>query len=201
MTKKKSLIEVCGGIAAGKTTLVQLFKRNDLLAIFEDFKKSPFWQSFYLNPGKYIFETEISFALLHYHQIKNAIGEKQTDLICDFSFLLDLAYARIGLFGSQLKAFECVLDEIRNELPGPELYIYLDCNAETQLERIKSRKRPEESLITIDFLESLNKALRVEIDNVDPKRVITINSAEKDFANIETVQNETIKVIKDALSN
>ena len=198
LSDNNTLIQICGGIAAGKTTLASLFL-NQATQVFEDFKRSPFWEAFYLYPGKYIFETEISFILLHYHQIKKAIEHEQLNLICDFSFLLDLAYAKIGLSGSQLKAFEGVLNEIRNELPAPDLYIYLDCDAKTQLDRIRSRQRPEESLITIDFLESLNAALKFEIDKVDAIKVITINSAERDFAHIESVQLEMIDLVKSAL--
>ena len=66
--KNGLIVEVCGGIASGKTTFASLMTRIDLIPIFEDFKKNPFWEAFYCNPGKYIFETEISFILLHYHQ-------------------------------------------------------------------------------------------------------------------------------------
>jgi deoxyguanosine kinase len=193
------VIDICGGIAAGKTSFALLFENYPIKPIYEDFKKSPFWEAFYFNPGKYIFETEISFILLHYHQIKKATEQDHTNLICDFSFLLDLAYAKIGLSGSQLNAFECVLNEIQNELPQPDFYIYLECDAETQLNRIQRRKRPEEGLITVDFLESLNNALRCEIDRIDKAKVITINSAEKDFANIKSVQYEMIDLIKEKL--
>ena len=168
------LIEICGGIASGKTTFVSLFNQNYFRPLYEDFKKSPFWRAFYNNPGKYIFETEVSFILLHYHQIKKAIEQNKANLFCDFSFLLDLAYAKIGLSGSKLEVFECVLNEIRNELPNPYLYIYLDCDAETQFKRIQSRQRPEESLITIEFLESLNAALISEINKVNNTKIITI---------------------------
>lgn len=192
-------IEICGGIASGKTTFASLLNKIEIFPIYEDFKKSPFWEAFYTNPGKYIFETEISFILLHYHQIKKAIEENHANLILDFSFLLDLAYAKIGLSGSQLNAFECVLNEIRNELPRPALYIYLECDAETQLKRIQNRKRAEESLIRIEFLQSLNDALKFEIDKIENAKVITINSAEKDFAQNESVKAELIELIEAAL--
>ena len=200
MRNQPTLIEVCGGIAAGKTTITDILISTALTAIFEDFKKSPFWEAFYTNPGKFIFETEISFILLHYHQIKKKLEEKHSNLICDFSFLLDLAYAKIGLSGSQLNAFECVLNEIQNELPKPDLFISLECDAETQLKRIRSRKRPQEDLINVEFLESLNEALKSEIDKIDRGKVVTINSAEKDFANIESVQTEMIDLIKEKLT-
>lgn len=197
--KDNLLVEVSGGIASGKTTFASIFKNSFMTPIYENFKDSLFWSAFYKNPGKYIFETEISFILLHYHQIKKVIEAKITKNICDFSFLLDLSYAKIGLSGSQLKTFECVLNELRNELPAPNLYVYLKCDAKTQVKRIENRQRPEESGITVDFLDSLNIALKAEIENLGPRKVITINSAEKDFAHIESIQAEMIDLIELAL--
>ena len=200
--KNGFIVEVCGGIAAGKTTFASLMKRLDLEPIFEDFKKSPFWKAFYCNPGKYIFETEVSFILLHYHQIKKALDSTKDDkVICDFSFLLDLAYAKMGLTDTKLKAFECVLDEIKEDLPKPNLIVYLICDAKTELERIRRRARTEENSINLEFLDSLNKALHQEVDKIQGTLpIITIDSAKKDFANVELVKNEMINLINDFLS-
>lgn len=193
-------IEICGGIASGKTTFASLFDKLNFPPVYEDFKKSPFWEAFYRNPGKYVFETEISFILLHYHQIKIAI-ESNKDIICDFSFLLDLAYAKIGLSGTKLKAFECVLNEIQKELPEPRLIVYLKCDAETQLNRIRKRARSEENSISLEFLDSLNKAMEKEVAAIqDQEKVITIDSSQKDFANDESVKKEMIELILQSIS-
>lgn len=191
--------EVCGGIAAGKTTFASLMNRISLYQVYEDFKKSPFWEAFYSNPGKYVFETELSFILLHYHQIKKAL-EGDNNLICDFSFLVDLAYAKIGLTGTKLKAFEYVLDQIRSELPKTDLIVHLQCDAESELERIRRRARKEEELITLEFLDSLNKAVHREINTIQTSiPVLTIDSSKKDFANVESVKEEMISLISDFL--
>ena len=192
-------IEICGGIASGKTTFASLFNRQSLTPLYEDFKKSPFWEAFYRNPGKYIFETEMSFILLHYHQIKSGLESKQK-MICDFSFLLDLAYAKIGLSGAKLKAFECVLNEIQKELPETRLIVYLKCDAETELNRIRKRARPEESSINLKFLDSLNNALQGEVEKIqDMREVITVDSSKNDFANDESVKKEMMELIAKSL--
>ena len=170
------------------------------MPLYEDFKRSPFWEAFYTNPGKFIFETEISFILLHYHQVKKALEERASNLICDFSFQLDLAYAKMGLSGTQLSAFESVLKEIKKELQEPDLYVYLECDAKIQLDRIRGRQRSEEASITFEFLESLNNALKYEVSLIDKKKLIIINSVENDFAHVKSVQNEMVKLINDAIS-
>jgi deoxyadenosine/deoxycytidine kinase len=195
-------IEICGGIASGKTTFASLFKKNHLIPVYEDFKKSPFWEAFYCNPGKYIFETEISFALLHYHQIKLSIESKPTNLICDFSFFLDLAYAKMGLTDSKLNTFETVYTEIKKELGRPNLLIHLECDAQTELDRIQKRARQEESLIDYDFLENLNQAVENEVKRVQEEiPVLVIDSAQRDFAHDEKVQQEMISLISQNISS
>jgi deoxyadenosine/deoxycytidine kinase len=189
-------IELCGGIASGKTTFASLFNQNNLITLHENFKKNPFWEAFYTNPGKYIFETEISFILLHYHQIKLALESTENKFICDFSFLVDMAYAKIGLTDSKLNAFECVLKEIIRELPLPDLIVYLECDVQTELERIRRRAREEENSISLEFLDSLNQALALEVEQIKSSvPVITVNSTEKDFANDESTQKDMVKLI------
>ena len=121
-------IEICGGIASGKTTLAKLLSETGVESVLEDFSKNPFWELFYLNPGKYIFETEVTFTLQHYHEIKNA-QEKYSRFICDFSSIIDLAYAKIGLEGNKLNIFESIYEEVISDIGQPYLIIYLRCSS------------------------------------------------------------------------
>lgn len=183
-------IEVCGGIASGKTTFAHLMRNIGIEPILENFKENPFWDPFYSNPGKYIFETEVSFTLQHYHQIKKEAASDKIN-ICDFSFLLDIAYAEIGLKGTQLNTYLTVYEEIKRELPPPILLVHLTCNADTEMKRIRERARKVESSITLEFLDSLNKALDRQVQlSKGRHNVITIDSAEKNFADDESVKHE-----------
>lgn len=192
-------IEVCGGIASGKTTFAALMQRIGIKTIFEDFYTNPFWEAFYSNPGKYIFETETTFMLQHYHQIKKEHDYKKIST-CDFSFFLDLSYAKIGLKGSKLNTFMMLYEEVKKEISLPILLVYLYCDTETELERIRKRGRSVESSITYEFLDLLNKAIECEVVKAkEIINVITINSSEKNFANYEFVKQEMIDCIIDAL--
>jgi deoxyguanosine kinase len=194
-------IEVCGGIASGKTTFARLMNKKGLKPLFENFKDNPFWRAFYNNPGKFIFETEVTFTLLHYHQIKRRIEEGSDVILCDFSFVLDLAYAKIGLDGSKLNAFENVLSEIYEELGALSLLVHLKCDANTELERIRRRARKEESSINLDFLAALNQAVESEVLNIQGQyQLVTIDSGIKDFANDENIKKEMTGIISDFIS-
>ena len=154
-------IEICGGIASGKTSFARLFVKSQIAPIFEEFRANPFWKAFYSARSKYAFETEITFALQHYHEIKRRREGKA--LICDFSIFLDLAYTSVTLNGFQRQVFKSVHRQIRRDLGLPLILIYLDCRAKTQLERIRARGRAEENSIRLQYVQELNDSVRIEV--------------------------------------
>lgn len=188
-------VEICGCIASGKTTFASILNKIGIEPIYESFQSNPFWEAFYAEPQKYTFETEISFMLQHYHQIKKKCADNKI-MVCDYSFLLDMAYAEMGLQGSRLAAFKVVYEEIRKELPHPALIIHLQCDPETELTRINNRGRSVEQSITTDFLRSLNDAIETQIDEARPNtKIIAIDSAKINFVDDETLQKELIALV------
>ena len=139
--------------------------------------------------------------LQHYHQIKKQDPEGKK-LACDYSFLLDIAYAEMGLKGSQLNAFMRIYEEISKELPPPALIIHLQCEATTELDRIRKRGRAVEDSITKDFLDSLNKAVEHEVSKISHQvKVITVDSTRKNFIDDETIKAEMLQLVADSLAS
>jgi len=202
MSKKPECgrIEICGGIASGKTTLTSLLRSSVHDVLFESFKENPFWEAFYSNPGKYIFETEISFLLQHYHQIK-AEAPSGGIFACDYSFVLDQAYADIGLDGAKHDIFSDIHREIHDEIGLPGLLICLKCDPEEELRRIRNRGRSVEESIEVGFLRSLNEAVYERFHQLqDSVPTLLIDSTDRDFAHDEAVQNQIVEQVEAKLS-
>jgi deoxyadenosine/deoxycytidine kinase len=180
-------IEVCGGIASGKTTLAQLLSTLSLFPILEDFQANPFWKPFYADPAGTAFETEVAFLLQHYHAIKS-VRERTSGCVCDFSLELDVAYARVTLGGGKLDAFLRVMKEVREELLPSDLLIYLRCDPSVELERIRRRGRNVENAITVEYLAKINGALEEQLRDVATRNVLVIDSAARNFAEDEGVR-------------
>ena len=192
-------IEICGGIASGKTTLAQLLKQLEVSSIYENFQSNPFWKAFYADPAGTAFETEISFLLQHYHEIK-AATKRTNAFACDFSLLLDLAYAQVTLDEGKRTAFTAVYREIRRELPAPDLVIHLICDPKTELERIRRRGRDVERSITADYLDAINRALlEILSKEASASNVLTINSATINFADDETDKKAVLEAVRSRL--
>lgn len=175
-------IEICGGIASGKTSFARLFQRTRIKPIYEDFRANPFLKAFYARPDQYAFENEISFLLQHYHQIKAArIFNPSRPYICDFSLYLDKAYTAVTVRGPKA-AFDSVFQHVIADLSPPDLLVYLDCDAETQMRRIRRRRRKIEEGITLKYLQSLNSAIRSLVSKRKVvQQVISVNSMTEDF--------------------
>lgn len=172
--------EICGNIASGKTTLCQNLGLSGCCSIYESFSENPFLNAFYTDPAKFSFETEITFLLQHYHAIKTApAGETK---VCDFSIILDKAYADVTLPQRRKEIFLAVAQEVDLELGFPQKIIYLQCPEDVLLERITRRNRDFEKSITIDYLRQLTQAIEARVaEAARNSDVITVNSHKINF--------------------
>jgi deoxyadenosine/deoxycytidine kinase len=198
VSSKAVRVEICGGIASGKTTLANLLRSVDRSTVLEDFSSNPFWRAFYADPNNTAFETEITFLLQHYHQIKLAADQKPS--VCDFSLFLDYAYAQVTLKGSRFETFEHVYNEVCGHISPPSLLVHLECEPAVELERIRARGRDAENSITLDYLKSLNDCLDALVSKL-PKaqKVLKLNSVICDFAHVESEKTSVIKQVLDNL--
>lgn len=193
-------LELCGPIAAGKTVLANLVKRLGFQPVLEDYRANPFLDAFYSDPLRHAFETEITFLLQHYHQIKLGY-DSEASFVCDFSLILDLAFADVNLSGSAEGAFLAVYEEVHRQLPLPALVVHLQCSAPVLMERIRARKRAAEESITMEYLESVNNKLGARINELaDERNLVTINSEKLDFVTDESAIETVLRIIRGALS-
>jgi deoxyguanosine kinase len=197
-TNQLNRVEICGGIASGKTTLATVMQSAGHHTVFENFKLNPFIEKFYSDPEFYSFETEISFLLQHYSQIKTEARQAK-GFFCDYSLLLDSSYAEVTLTPSHLKIFQDVYETVVSEILSSNLIIHLRCSAETQLDRIRQRNRSMESGITTQYLDLLNRRVDSAVKVEHPQcRILEIDSQALDFAHDRATQNEIITLIRDS---
>lgn len=171
-------IEICGGIAAGKTSLAQILEKEGFLAIYERFEDNPFLSEFY-SVGKEdnTLETELVFTLLHYNWIKQNKGKKK--LVCDYSLFQDYCYAINNLKQGELEAFLNLYNYLIKEISSVELIIYLKCNIDCLLRRIKVRNREMERNISREYLET--NIATIERNLLGKDNVLIIESDKYNF--------------------
>jgi deoxyguanosine kinase len=188
-------VEICGGIATGKTSLARSFAHHGSFCIVEErFREIPFWEKFYAAPNEavrreYELPKNVSFLLYHVESIREAQRAQQRDLVCDFAIFQDLAYAKAS---PDYGIIRPILDKVTELIDPPTMIIKLDCAPEIQLERIRRRGRGPERSITRSFLVELNanidKCLSEFLDESMQKHkvqrkieVIKIDAGKKNF--------------------
>jgi deoxyadenosine/deoxycytidine kinase len=178
-------VEICGGIAAGKTTLAKrLSETAGILLGREKFTQVPFWRECYHSYGqKYLLEKNIGFLLFHAHCIKRVTTSGRGS-VCDFSFFQDLAYADLCRDLDEIRIVDSVFWRFVEHLPPPAVVIDLSCSPKTQLERIRQRGRKPEMTINEHFLLQLRIAIdtrrqQFELDHRVP--FIAADSDKSDF--------------------
>lgn len=164
-----SRIEICGAIASGKTTMANAFLKAGYKIELEDFTKISMLDDFYSDPLAVSFETEISFTLQHYYQIKKAQWNNE-NLVCDFASVDDYAFALAILNEEQMEIYNSVFTYIVNQIDRPQKLIKLYASSDELITRIKKRGRANEQSINksslVKFEESLNVAIEQFYKNV-----------------------------------
>ena len=151
------LIAFEGSIGSGKTTLTNFFAHEFRAnKILEGYGENPFLSKFY--KGNVDFETEMTFLMIHYYQIRTVMAEGSEDLyFTDFSIEKDLVYARMNLEGKELSLFQNTYDYIIGKLKMPDLVIYIDISDHILRRRIFQRGRDYEMSANMDYFNKFSK--------------------------------------------
>jgi deoxyadenosine/deoxycytidine kinase len=157
----RSFIVIEGNIGAGKTSLVKMIaEQYKAKMILEQFADNPFLPKFYKSPERYSFPLELSFLAERYTQLKKDLSTRDLFspfIIADYYFMKSLIFAKSTLGEDEYNLYRKLFNIIYQQLPKPDLYIYLHVNTERLLENIKKRGRSYESTITNEYLISIQR--------------------------------------------
>jgi deoxyguanosine kinase len=149
-----------GAIGVGKTTLARLLQprlKTDLL--LETFEQNPFLSDFYADRARYAFQTQIFFLLSRYRQQRGIPATlAHSPLIADYTFDKDNLFAHLNLTGDELAVYERLHQILADNIPKPDLVIYLRADTDVLMSRIATRDRTYEREMDQQYIESLRQA-------------------------------------------
>ena len=153
-----------GNIGAGKTTLANaLATHYGARLVLEEFAHNDFLPKFYAEPARYAFPLELSFLADRYKQLKELLAVPELfaqNIISDYSFFKSLLFAKNNLEAAEYELYQRLFDIIVQQIPRPDLLIYLDAPVDTLRQRIAQRGRSYEQAMPDAYLESLQAAYR-----------------------------------------
>ncbi|MCF8225648.1 MAG: deoxynucleoside kinase [Bacteroidales bacterium] len=188
-----------GNIGAGKTSLArQLAADTNSKLILEQFKENPFLPLFYKNPEKYAFPVELTFLADRYHQLNKEISVRdlfQTRTISDYHFIKSLIFSRETLKDNEYTLFRRLFNIIQQQLPQPDIYVYLHASSEKLVDNIKNRGREYEKDITQAYLEKIQKGYFEFIKTHPEWTFLVIDTENLDFVNNTDDYNKIKKMV------
>ena len=166
-----------GCVGAGKTSLTNYFSYEfKMTKILEEYDRNPFLKEFYEQRSNVNLETEITFLLIHYSQLKKAI-ENCPDpfILADFSVEKDLVYARLNLNKEELRVFENVYNYVIKQVGVPHMTIYIDLSLKVLRRRIFQRGRPYEMNTDLNYFKEYNDKVKEYFKNKAQSKVFFLD--------------------------
>ncbi len=176
-------IAIEGPIGVGKTSLVQLLAdRFEGVMVLEDIT-NPFLPAFYEGQAGAAFQVQIYFLLSRFQQQREIAQMNlfQRLVVADYSFPKDRIFAYLNLDDTDLRIYEKLFPVLDQEVPTPDLVIYMQASLPVLLERIKKRGRDFESAIDPDYLERLSEAYSYYFFHYRETPLLVINTDDIDF--------------------
>ncbi len=178
-------IAVEGPIGVGKTSLVQLLAdRFEGVMVLEDIT-NPFLPSFYEGRAGAAFQVQIYFLLSRFQQQREIAQMNlfQRLVLADYSFPKDRIFAYLNLDDTDLRVYEKLYPVLEQEVPKPDLVIYMQASVPVLVERIKRRARDFERAMEPEYLERLSEAYSYYFFHYRETPLLVVNTDEIDFVN------------------
>jgi deoxyguanosine kinase len=176
-------IAVEGPIRVGKSTLAQvLAERLNAQRVMEA-EDNPFLRAFYDGERGAAFQAQFSFMVRRFERLRALdIGPRSHKaIVSDFIFEKDKLFACLNLTDLELEIYNRYFNYFREQLPTPDLVIYLQASPEVLRKRLKKKNAPGEKAINDDYLEEVVKAYEHFFFHYTSSDLLIVNTSEIDF--------------------
>jgi deoxyadenosine/deoxycytidine kinase/NTP pyrophosphatase (non-canonical NTP hydrolase) len=168
-----------GAIGVGKTTLARMLSQHlGTGLLLEVFEENPFLAKFYESRARYAFQTQMFFLLSRYRQQQQQVPQmaSRDALISDYMFAKDRLFAQLNLAGDEWEIYQQIHSALAEQIPAPDLIVYLQADTDVLMGRIAQRDRPYERAMDGDYIEALRHAYEQYLPQQDTLPVLTIDT-------------------------
>lgn len=198
-------ITVEGPIGVGKTSLAKEISTHMQLHLLKEIvDENPFLGKFYEDIDEWSFQTEMFFLCNRYKQLEDInikYLNQRKPVVADYHIFKNLIFASRTLKDSQYDKYMQIYRILTQDMPVPNVIVYLTASLETLQKRIAMRGREFEKNMDPNYLLQLTKDYETAMDTFKKDhpdiRVLKFNGDDMDF-----VQNpDDLNVILSALQN
>jgi deoxyguanosine kinase len=176
-------IAVEGPIRVGKSTLSRYLAEQLNGQLVHEPEDNPFLGAFYEGESGAAFQTQFSFLIQRYEQLRQLeVGATSRKIVvADYIFEKDKLFANLNLSDAELNVYDRYYKMFRSQLPTPELVIYLQASMDVLKKRLKKRNASSEQGVSDDYLEEVVKAYEHFFFHYTASDLLVVNTTDIDF--------------------
>ena len=192
------LIAIEGPIRVGKTTLADLIADRLHASRIRDDENNPFLEAFYHDRPGAAFQAQFHFLIQRFQQWQALDRAARPDrvIISDYLFEKDKIFAYLNLNDAELKVYDQYYALFADQVPIPDLVIYLQATPEALRRRIEKKNVPFEPRISDDYLQAVVNAYEHFFFHYKSSDLLVIETSAIDFVD----RNEHLQELLHRLS-
>jgi len=180
--KPPHYIVIEGPVRVGKSSLTRLVADRLRARPLHDSEENPFLKDFYTGKPGAGFRAQMYFLIHRFRQLKNAsIGTSRTPVVADYLFEKDKLFACITLADEELAVYDQYYDLLKEQLPVPDLVVYLQATPEVLRRRIARKDIQAEANISDAYLREVVRAYEHFFAHYKSSDLLVVNTTELDF--------------------
>lgn len=213
MNNRGVFIAIEGPIGVGKTTLANILNDHfNYTLLREIVEENPFLSKFYTDIKEYALQTEAFFLFNRIKQLedteKNILAEGK-GVISDYHVIKNLIFAGITLDNMQFYKYKQMYNIFINDLPQPDIIIYLNSKTDVLMKRIAMRDRSFERQMDKNYIHELSNEYKYYFNPLSIKHnfvgkepiILEIDNSNLDFLNNENDRNFIIEKVENAIKD
>src|SRR3979490_1586530 len=194
-------IAVEGPIRVGKSTLANVIAdRLNAQRVIEP-EDNPFLRPFYEGERGAGFQAQFAFLVRRFEQLRALeVGPKsRKTVVADYIFEKDKIFAYINLTDPQLEVSNRYDQLFREQLPAPDLVIYLQASPDVLKKRLRKKNMAGETAVSDDYIEEVVKAYEHFFFHYTSSDLLVVNTSEIDFVDRNEDLQELLRKVTEPI--
>jgi len=194
-------IAIEGPIRVGKSTLARVLAEKLNARRVVEPENNPFLDRFYQNQAGMGFAAQMWFLMERHEQMLAAEAARKQDavprpIVADYIFEKDKLFAYVNLADAELAVYNRYYELFRQDVPTPDLVIYLQATPEVLKARVRRKGVPGERAISEKYLEQVVQAYEHFFFHYTASDLLVIDTSDIDFVH----NNRDLQVLLERLA-
>ena len=175
-------IAVEGPIRVGKSSLAQVLAETLHAQRIVEPENNPFLDRFYKAESGMAFTAQMWFLMERYEQMRR-VKNPGDAIVSDYIFEKDKLFAYVNLSDAELALYNRYYQMFREQVPTPDLVIYLQATPEVLKQRLKRKGVAGERDVSDAYIEQLAAAYEHYFFHYTASDLLIVDTSDIDFVN------------------